>query len=362
MLATIGVSAAGFVVFAIGLAADGPRAYFAYLAAFSFAVTIALGSLVLVMIGHLANVTWIVAIRRPIEAVAATLPLFLVLFGPIAAGAPALYPWLARPGTPSSFPSFIGRTLACLAIPGALATMLFQCSARQDRDPDLRWALRARTASAVGAPLVAIAFTVASWEWLMSLEPEWRSTMYAVYVFAGGFVGALALAIVAVFLARPARIGASHFHALGKLTLAMLVFWAYAGYFQGMLIWIANKPDDVSWYVRRAQGGWAPVFYFIVFGHFAAPFLLLLSRSLKRRPGALAAVAAFLVLAHYVDVYWLVLPVHDAGGPAPRWVDLGAALGVGGAVAAAAVALVRGREAAPVLDPRFEASLEYRTA
>jgi hypothetical protein len=163
----------------------------------------------------------------------------------------------------------------------------------------------------------------AAFDWMMSLDPRFFSTIFGVYWFAGSFVGAFAILAVAGAATRAdrtqfgAHMNLEHFHSVGKFLLAFVAFWGYIAFSQFMLIWIANVPEEVPWYVVRIGGGWLPVFGFLAVFHFLVPFFLLLSRPLKRDPRRLAWLALWLLLVHWVDLYWLVMPVVDASGPRP---------------------------------------------
>jgi hypothetical protein len=152
---------------------------------------------------------------------------------------------------------------------------------------------------------------------------------------------------------------AEHFHSLGKFLLAFTAFWAYVAFSQFMLIWIADIPEEVPWYILRIDGGWLWVGVFLAAFHFLVPFFLLLSRDLKRSPRSLSLVAGWMLLVHWVDVYWLVMPHLHPGGPRPWLLDLAAFVGVGATAVAFTVLRMRGTVALPVRDPYLEDSLRY---
>jgi hypothetical protein len=167
----------------------------------------------------------------------------------------------------------------------------------------------------VGGPailLLAVTVTLASFDWLMSLDPQWYSTIFGLYFYSGGVVGALAAVIlISVGLQRSGRLAAvhvEHYHDLGKLLFAAVVFWAYMAFSQYLLIWYANIPEETQWYRLRLEGGWGIVALVLVFGHLLIPFFGLLSRHAKRNKTVLAFWAAWLLVVHWVDVYWLVMP------------------------------------------------------
>jgi hypothetical protein len=150
-----------------------------------------------------------------------------------------------------------------------------------------------------------------------------------------------------------------HFHALGKFLLAFVSFWAYVAFSQFMLIWIANIPEEVPWYILRIDGRWRWVGAFVALFQFLVPFFLLLQRAVTRNPRRLAFVAAWLLFVHWIDLYWLVMPHLHKAGPRPWLFDVTAFLGVGGAAVALTVLGMRGTASVPVRDPYLEDSLRY---
>ncbi len=180
----------------------------------------------------------------------------------------------------------------------------------------------------------------------------WHSSIFGIYLFAGGFVGALGLiSLLAHATRRSGLVGdgitRNHFHALGRLLFAFTIFWAYIAFFQAMLIRIANLPEEVRFYLPL--------------GHFVLPFLLLLPRSVKLRPAWVAAVGAWIVFFHFLDVYWLVLPVVPGRGALPSWLDVAALTGLVGVCVAFAAWRLRGRPLIPVDDPLLDESIRYES-
>jgi hypothetical protein len=380
--AGLALGAAGFVALLLEARAEPRAAALAYLVAYVFGVTTALGALTLLMIGHAVNAAWIVAIRRPIEAAAAATPAFALLFLPLVAWLRVLYPWVAPAASLPEHalahlrerqayfdvPAFLARAAVCFAVWGALAVLLRRASVRGDRDAARAPALaaHAKTLSAAGFAPLGLTITLAAFDWVMGLEPMWTSSALGVYVFAGGFAAALGLAILLTAALDRARllpaIHASHYHALGKLALTAVIFWAYIAYFQGMLVWIADVPEESTWYVERTRGAAGRALVVVAALEFVLPFAALLSRALKRRPWPLAAVAAVVVAGHYVDVAWLVLPARGGDAPWPAAACAAALLAVVGPAVAWSALLLRGAKTAPENDPRLAASLGYRTS
>ena len=211
--------------------------------------------------------------------------------------------------------------------------------------------------------VVALALTWASFDWTMSLTPAWTSTIYGLYWFAGAFVGAIALVCVLMHAGRSTpgldRVTGDHALAIGRLLFAMTCFWAYMAFSQLLIVWIADLPEEVPFYIARTTGSWSVVTYGLVFGHFVLPFFALLNRRAKRSTAYLAAVGAWMLLMHFVDVLWLILPARDPYGVRVRWFDVGPVLWVGG-VCAAWIAAQYGRAAPlPRHAPELAEGLDY---
>jgi hypothetical protein len=372
-IAAIGI--AGAVAMAIGFATSPQQAAFSYLTAWTFALSIAIGALIFLMIGHAVDARWTIVFQRFTEAVAGSLPVLALLFVPIALSIEWLYPWaapspaldaetlakLAHKAAYLNTPFWVIRAAMFLGLWIAIGELLARWSARFATSPAA--IVRARALSAAGLPAIGLSLTFAAFDWLMSLTPLWYSTIFGLLYFSGGFVAALSLIAVIAHQARrvpgvAANVHGSHTGALGRMMFAFLVFWGYMEFAQGIIIWIANKPDEVPWYVARGAGRWGSVFALLVIAHFGVPFFALLSKPLKRRPSLLAIAGAWLVAMHYVDVYWLVMPVLHRE-LAIHWLDLAAPCAVLGLATAVTAARMRTRHAIAADDPRFSAAVAY---
>lgn len=237
-------------------------------------------------------------------------------------------------------------------------------SLRQDESGDPELTLKMRRLGAGGLPFVALAITFAAVDWQMSLSAFVFSTIFGVYWFSGSLVAALGVLIIAVAAAareEPLRgaLNANHVHSLGKYLLAFTALWAYIAFSQYLLIWIGNLPDETPWYLVRTNSGWKAVGVFLVLFQFLLPFVILLSRGLKRRLGPLVFLSAWILAAHYVDTYWVVMPPLHPQGPRPSWMDVTAFLGVGGLAVSFVVSRLRGHSLLPSRDPNLGASLRY---
>lgn len=351
--------------------------FFAYLHAWAFFASIALGALFFVMLQHLTNAGWSVVVRRLAEALASTLPLLAVLFVPIAVGVGELYHWSHAEEVAAdpllqwksgylNVPFFLVRCVVYLGVWTWLARFFVGRSLAQDATGDVAHSLAMRRWAAPSMFLFAFTVTFAAFDLLMSLDPHWYSTMLGVYYFAGAAVGFFATLILFTYLVQRAgllrhAITREHYHDLGKLLFAFTVFWAYISFSQFMLMWYANIPEETLFYLHRQEHGWGWLGLALVFGHFLLPFLVLLSRGPKRRKGALAAAAGWLLVMHWLDLYWFIIPVQSEHA-ALNWASLALAVGLAGALMASMLHRVRATSLVPERDPRLTESLTFENA
>ncbi|MGC3997742.1 MAG: hypothetical protein QM767_09710 [Anaeromyxobacter sp.] len=323
---TLMVRAGAVGVVALALTAVGgflspQRALYAYLVAFVYWLGIALGALILLGAFHASNARWPVVLRRFLEHLPAAVPLFAVLFIPIVWGMNHLFPWIhpealagelrhaAEHKAPYlNVPFFIGRAVFYFLCWFVIGHLLRAWSIRQDQQGGVTLTKWQRRLGAGALPLLALTLTFAAFDWLMSIDPRFFSTIFGVYWFAGSFVATFAVTILAGTATRNdltqfgAHMSAEHFHSLGKFLLAFTAFWAYVAFSQFLLIWIANVPEEVPWYILRTNGGWLWVAVFLAALHFVVPFFLLLSRDRKRDPRRLSRVALWLLFVHWVNL------------------------------------------------------------
>ena len=247
----------------------------------------------------------------------------------------------------------------------ALAFLLNRWSLAQDRTADNRYTRNMRNLSGPGMVALIFTITFASIDWYMSLEPEWFSTIYGFIYVASWSLSALAFTIAALAVLskdEPLRriVAPLHFHDLGKLLLALVMLWAYFAFSQYLIIWSGNLPEEIGWYIRRMHGGWGAVIVTIAILHFAAPFLFLLSRDLKRNPGKLVLVAVLILVMRFVDLLWMLAPAFHHR----MWIlmDIAAVLGFGGLWLAFFTWQLGKRSLIPINDPQFESTLEQMHA
>jgi hypothetical protein len=290
--------------------------YHAYLVSYCFYLSISLGALFFVALHHASRAGWSVCVRRVMEIVAANVLLMAVLFLPILLGAAfggsSLYEWtdlakvegdhvLEGKHVYLNLPFFLLRAVLYFGIWIALIWSLWRKSLRQDESGDVDLSMRMERVSYPALILFALTITFASFDWLMSLTPHWFSTAYGVYYFSGAVVGSLS-AVILLLMALQATgrltttVTTEHYHELGKLLFAFIIFWGYIAFSQYMLIWYANIPEETEWYLPRQEGGWIAVSLILLFGHLLLPFFGLMSRHAKRRKAILGSWAVWMLM------------------------------------------------------------------
>ena len=367
------IGGGGALVSLLGLFLNTTQFLQSYLMAYMLYLGVTLGCLALGMVHQLSGGAWGVLIRRPIGAATRVLPIMTLLFLPIALGMHRLYVWTdaARVAHDEALqhkhlylntPFFLVRAATYFLAWNTLTWRLNAWSLEQDRNPDPDIARRMQRLSAGGLLAYGLTITFASFDWLMSLEPSWFSTIYGVLIIGGQGLTAMAfLIIVLVWLSRRPPLDRivqpTHFHDLGNLMLAFVMLWAYFSFSQYLIIWAGNLPLEISWYLHRLQTGWRFVGMSLMLFHFAVPFVLLLSRTVKRAPDLLVMVAAGMLVVRLVDLFWLIGPEFHTNGIVVSWLDVVLPLSMGAIWTGCFVWQLRGRAILPVHDPQFDEAL-----
>jgi hypothetical protein len=315
-----------------------------------------------------------VVIRRVLEAAARTLPVLAVLFVPVLLGMPHLYVWtqeavveadaaLAEKALYLNEPFFIARAGFYFLVWIGFALLLSRLSGRQDASGDPALFRRMQQVAAAGLVLYCLTISFAAFDWLMSIDPHWYSTIFGVYMIGGQGLAAFAFVVaVAFFLSRRPPMDAvyqpRHFHDYGNLMLAFVMLWAYFAVSQYLIIWAGNLPGEIRWFLARRQGPWPWLAAALALFHFGLPFLLLLSRGLKRQMRALAAVALLVLFMRWVDLYWLAVPsFHEPS--AFHWLDLATMVAIGGVWLGIFCTELKRRPLLPVNDPYLQEALAH---
>lgn len=352
-----------------GAVASPPEFFHAYLMAYLFWIGIALGCLAVLMLHHLVSGRWGFAIQRLLESGSQTLPLMALLFVPLLFGLRELFLW-ARPAAVAAqailrhrqpylnIPFFSVRLVVYFAVWIGLAFLLSKWSREQDRTAAPELTRRLRLLSGPGLVLYGVTVTFAAFDWVMTLGPQWHSTIFgAVFIVGQGLAALCFMVLVSSWLVKqgPLRsvMSPQHFHDLGNLILAFVMLWAYMAFSQYLIIWSGNLPDEIPWYVSRMTGAWLWVAMFLITFHFAVPFLLLLSRVTKRRAEILVGVAVGLLLMRLVDLFFIVVPAFHPERLSIHWMDLVAPVGIGGIWLWVFLGQLQGTSLLPLHDSRF---------
>lgn len=368
----------GLLACAAGFFLDRGQLFRSWLFAFLFWIGIPLGCLSILMIQHLTGGLWGLAIRRILEAGSRTLRYAWVLFLPLAAGLPYVFVWAdhaaleadqhlhhavelkhvyLNPG------SFLARAAFYFLVWGVLAHLLSRLSLQQDSGWTRKVARKLSGLSGAGLLLMGLTITFSSIDWAMTLDPRWFSHIWGVLFMVGQALSALALCIIMI-----ARMGGEPplsraavpqtVHDLGKLMLAFVMLWAYVNLSQFLIIWSGNLPEEIPWYIQRLRGGWQVLALLLLLLHFVLPFLMLLSRDLKRSARTLALVAGLVLAMRVVDLYWLVGPELHRTGFTVHWLDIAAFVAIGGLWNSFFAREIHDRPLLPVGDPELDEALE----
>jgi len=366
---------AGVVLSILGALIWPIQFFQAWLVSYMFWLGMALGSMGILMLQFITGGRWGAALRRPLEAGASTVPLMALLFVPIAIGMRALYEWadpsivahdpILQHKSPYLNPTFfVIRAILYFAVWTVLARKLVAWSTLQDEQGHSdRLGRNFHFLSRGGLMLYALTMTFAAIDWAMSLESHWFSHIYGILVTGGQILTAMT-AMIAVSSMLSQERGAAkvltpeRFHDLGKLLLAFIMVWAYFHLSQFLIMWSANLPEEVPWYAARTTGGWKAVTILLVLSHFVLPFIVLLSRQVKRDPRALGMVAAAMVVVRFIDLYWLITPSFSPGDFTLHPLHLTTLVGIGGIWAYAFLGNLVGKPVIAFNDPIIAVELE----
>ncbi len=411
--AQMGLLGVGLALLGGAWALGGDDFYGAYLVGYMGILGICLGALFFTMLQHITRAGWSATTRRLAENTMWALPFMLLLFVPIVVGFDTLYAHWAHADLGKDLvvagksawlnkTFFFVRVFLYFAIWIGLAWFFRSNSIKQDETGDPAISLKLSRLAAPGLLVFALSTTFAAFDWIMSLDPHWFSTIFGLTYFSGGFMAFLAFTILmAKWLGKQGylqgAITVEHYHDLGKLMFVFMVFWTYTNFSQYMLIWYANLPEETHWFTVRRTDGWGAVGMILIVGHFFFPFAFLMSRHVKRNGVALSAGAIFLLVIHCMDMQYLILPSaghgggHDAGHAGAEhagehgatatnldhtgfshqlgdylsnvhWIDFGCFLGMLAVLAGLTLMGVRKANLVPLRDPRLSESLNFLNA
>ncbi len=356
-----------------GAAIDTTQFSFSWLFAFGFFFTLCAGCFFWTIVHYATDASWTVVVRRQLENIAVLVAVLAIFFIPILLLRQHLYEWMnIAPGKEANLDSkraylnlnfFILRAVFFLGFFIIASQLLRRFSVRQDKDGNPQFTIRLRKVAFASLPLFALCLTFGAFDWLMSLNYRWFSTMFGVYIFAGAAGSSMALLVLVITALQRAGylknvVTREHFHIMGKWMFAFCVFWAYIGFGQYMLIWYANIPEETQYYLTRNTESWWNLSMLLVIGRFFGPFAILLLQSIKKHPRQLCYVAAWILLMQMVDIYLVVLPaLHGTGIHVSLW-DFASLIAIGATLAFVYLRIVGKTSLFPVRDPRLIESLK----
>ena len=357
---------------AVGAIVDPHQFSFSWLFAFAFFFTLCAGCFFWTIVHHATDAEWSVVVRRQLENIGSLLAVMALLFIPILLLRRHLYEWMnIPPGHEASLDSkrgylnwgfFLARAILFFGLFIIASQLLRRLSIRQDSDGNPRHTVWMRKVAFAGLPVFALCLTFGAFDWLMSLNYHWFSTMFGVYIFAGTAGASMALLVLVITSLRKAGylqnvVTVEHYHIMGKWMFAFTVFWAYIGFGQYMLIWYANMPEETEYFITRNTQSWWALSMLLVLGRFFGPFAILLLRSIKKQPHRLCLVAGWILFMQMIDMYVVVLPaLHGTGVHLSIW-DLVALIAIGATLAFVYLRLLPRSSLFPVRDPRLVESL-----
>jgi hypothetical protein len=362
----------GLALSVIGAFRSPVQFSFSWLFGFIFFFTLCIGCLFWTIVHHVVDAEWSVVVRRQLENIALLLPVLGVLFLPVWFLRKNLYRWMdVPPGVDPALDAkhgylnwefFLFRAIFFFVALTIIAYLLRRFSVRQDRDGNPRFTLMMRKASFIGLPIFALCLTFGAFDWLMSLNYHWFSTMWGPYIFAGTAGSSMSLLVLVITALRRAGylegvVTLEHYHIMGKWMLSFSVFWAYIGFSQYMLYWYANIPEETQYFIVRNTESWNVLSWILVIGRFFVPFGILLLRSVKKEPLVLCCIAGWIICMQLLDMYVIVLPALHGTGVHLSILDFLPLIGIGGTLAFFYLRIIGKASLFPVRDPRLIESL-----
>jgi hypothetical protein len=371
------VALLSWALLAFGYSTEHHRFFQSYLVAFCFGTFIILGATFFVYVQYLTGSAWSVTVRRIMENIMVSIPVGALLFIPIAFfGVDDLYKWAQADAIKDpliqvkkaflNVGGFRMRAGVLFALWSIWALAIWSSSTKQDKTKSIEQMKTSSRWSAPGLLLVCVTGCLAAFEWIMSLDPHWYSTIFGLYCLAGGCVAMWAVVTLVSLGFRSAgvltnSITIEHYHDLGKWMFAISVFWTYLAASQYLLIWYANIPEETIYFQERMHGSWFWVSLLLPIGRFVVPFGLLISRGAKRNLTVLRLAAIWIILMEFVDMYWMIMPnFHEyAHGFHLHWLDLAAVAGVVSVYGLAFWSRFKSHSLVVEGDMRFEQGLHF---
>lgn len=368
--------AAGLVIVITAFFTNTARSAFNNLIMLMFLSSVGVGSLFLVGIEYLGGAVWSTPMRRISEFLASIILVLPIIALPSYFNLHDLFHWthvsavqsdeiLSKKAPYLNVTFFTVRVVIIFALWILFYYLITRTSKQQDKTKDQKLTTRNTVISAVFMPVLAFTITFASIDWIMSLEAHWFSSIFGVYYFSGSVLAALGVGTFLIVLLNEKgyltkKIKKDHYYSLGALLFAFTNFWAYIAFSQFMLIWYGNLPEETSWFLHRWEGTWMYLSIALIFVHFIIPYFGLLSQPSKKHPKRLLFFSAWIVFAHILDLYWMIMPAFDNSGIVFGWVELGFPLVAFGILLLLFGLKVKKENIIPIGDPKLKRGFEFR--
>jgi len=368
-----GVGIVALIASGIGYFLQEQQFFFSYLLSFAFFSSIALGSLFFIILQHLTRSEWSVVLRRIPEAISSNIWIWGLFMIPILLGAHSLFTWtsaeklaedpiLQHKSYYLNIPFYVIRQFVYFGIWGFLGYFLYKNSVKMDETGNYGLKTYMRRTCGPGAFFFAITIAFAAFDWLMSLDYHWYSTIFGVYYFAMSFQGLFAvLILIVMFLWKKGllrnTIKKAHVFDLGIQLFGFTIFYAYIAFAQFLLIYYGNLPEETSWFLERLTGGYQYLAYFYLFGRFVIPFVVLLGKEAKSNYKIVTSIAILILVSHLVELYWIVMPALNAHGFHLSWMTITSFLGLGGIFFGLFFHRFKKHKMVPINDPLLAKSL-----
>ncbi|MCL6098696.1 MAG: quinol:cytochrome C oxidoreductase [Bacteroidetes bacterium] len=373
---TIGTAlfAAGLIIVALGYITDPVRSSYNNIVGLTFLISVGVGSLFLLALEYVAGAVWSTPFRRVTEFLAANIYLIPLLAIPLLLNVNTIFHWthpepadkaMLNKAPYLNVTFFIVRVVVFWLIWLGFYYFISRNSVKQDASRDQSLTKLNIKLSTIFIPIFAITISFAAIDWLMSLSPKWFSTIFGVYYFSGTVLAALAAGTIFIVLLNERGyfvkgLSGDHYYSLGALLFAFTNFWAYIAFSQYLLIWYANLPEETFWFIARWHGSWKFISIGLVFVHFVIPYFGLLSQPSKMNPKRLLAMSAWILFAHYYDLYWMTMPNYGKDGVVLGWIELGFPLLIAGLIMLVFNFKAKSQNLVPIGDPKLKRGIDFR--
>lgn len=373
----------GFGLFGIGLVlsvlaylSEPTRSAYNNIVLLEFLSSVGIGSLFLIALEYIVGAVWSTPFRRIFEIISSVLLILPLVAIPVYLHAHNVFHWthlevvaadeILKAKSPYlNMTFFTIRIVAYFAIWILFHLLITKNSRVQDITKDPELTKRNTTLSAIFIPLFVITLTFSSIDWMMSLEPHWFSTIFSVYYFSGTFLAALAVGTFLIIWLNERGllvngIGRDHYYSLGALLFGFINFWAYIAFSQFLIIWYANLPEETAWFLQRWEGTWMYFSIFLLIVHFLIPYFALLSQPSKTNPKTLKNMSLVIIFAHFVDLYWIVMPSYNHDGFIFGWIEIGFILLGIGLIVVVFNFKAKNQNLVAIGDPRLKRGIDFR--